>query len=600
MAPVQSLPVVREATSDAGQGLPAWFWPVLAVSGVAVTAGLVYWWTQPGQKPSPRRRPKTQGSSASASPLKSGAPPEEEEELPQEPFERAVSLKNKGNKYFKGGRYELAIKCYTEAIDVCPVQKEQDLSTFYQNRAAAYDQLENLDAVFNDCTRALELNKRYLKAMDRRAKVLRKQVQKLQSADVESVSKLKMALEDMTAVCILDGFQKQEYLMMVDTILKELGRVEAKIAIRNRQPALTSHHFIQQYFQSFAEDPISKLLAKHFESDSDDSPLNQDNATGGFMLALKDLKDETYEQVIDHCTEEIEQSGMHMNEAKLLRGTFYILSKQPNQAFQDFNQIIEDNEADVSLRVNALIKRASLYIQQCKDPMKDPDLSFADFKQGQELDENNADIYHHRGQVHLLIDQTPKALEDFNKAVELNPGFPIAYVQKLYTEYRIASTSGNNSEVPKLIKQFQEAMEKFPKCVETYALFAQVLSDQSQFDRAEDVYQQAQKVDPKNANILVHRGLIALQAKGDIEAGVSLIKKALEVDDKCEFGYETLGTIEVQRGKLKEAIELFDKAIPIANTELEMAHLFGLKHAATAQTTVSQRFGISLPTPMGM
>lgn len=58
------------------------------------------------------------------------------------------------------------------------------------------------------------------------------------------------------------------------------GRVEAKIAIRNRQPALTSHHFIQQYFQSFAEDPISKLLAKHFESDSDDSPLNQDNATG--------------------------------------------------------------------------------------------------------------------------------------------------------------------------------------------------------------------------------------------------------------------------------------------------------------------------------
>lgn len=202
--------------------------------------------------------------------------------------------------------------------------------------------------------------------------------------------------------------------------------------------------------------------------------------------------------------------------------------------------------------------------------------------------------------MHLLIDQTPKALEDFNKAVELNPGFPIAYVQKLYTEYRIASTSGNNSEVPKLIKQFQEAMEKFPKCVETYALFAQVLSDQSQFDRAEDVYQQAQKVDPKNANILVHRGLIALQAKGDIEAGVSLIKKALEVDDKCEFGYETLGTIEVQRGKLKEAIELFDKAIPIANTELEMAHLFGLKHAATAQTTVSQRFGISLPTPMGM
>ena len=58
-----------------------------------------------------------------------------------DPFERAVQLKNKGNKYFKGGRFELAIKCYSEAIEVCPEDKKTDLSTFYQNRAAANDQL---------------------------------------------------------------------------------------------------------------------------------------------------------------------------------------------------------------------------------------------------------------------------------------------------------------------------------------------------------------------------------------------------------------------------------------------------------------------------
>ena len=52
-----------------------------------------------------------------------------------------MSCKNKGNKYFRGGRYELAIKCYTEAIDLCPNSKKSDLSTFYQNRAAAYEQM---------------------------------------------------------------------------------------------------------------------------------------------------------------------------------------------------------------------------------------------------------------------------------------------------------------------------------------------------------------------------------------------------------------------------------------------------------------------------
>lgn len=80
---------------------------------------------------------------------------------------------------------------------------------------------------------------------------------------------------------------------------------------------------------------------------------------------------------------------------------------------------------------------------------------------------------------------------------------------------------------------------------------------------------------------------------------MDLIERSLKVDDKCEFAYETLGTIEVQRGNLKKAVELFDKAIPLANTELEMAHLFGLKDAAIAQETVSAKLGVTLP-PMGL
>ena len=58
----------------------------------------------------------------------------------QDPLEKALAAKNKGNKYFRGGRYELAIKCYSQAIECCPEGKKSDLSTFYQNRAAAYEQ----------------------------------------------------------------------------------------------------------------------------------------------------------------------------------------------------------------------------------------------------------------------------------------------------------------------------------------------------------------------------------------------------------------------------------------------------------------------------
>merc|ERR1712106_827139 len=185
--------------------------------------------------------------------------------------------------------------------------------------------------------------------------------------------------------------------------------------------------------------------------------------------------------------------GDRSSEARLLRATFYILTKQQDLAMADLTVLIENPEVGVKLRVNALIKRASLYIQQCKDPTKDPQLSFADFALAVELDPDNAD----------------------------------------------------------------------------------------------------------NANLLVHRGLVALQAKGDVARAVELIQSALELDEKCEFAYETLGTIEVQRGNLKRAIELFDKAIPLANTELEMGHLFGLRDAAMAQITVSAKLGITLPA-MGM
>ncbi len=71
-------------------------------------------------------------------------------------------------------------------------------------------------------------------------------------------------------------------------------------------------------------------------------------------------------------------------------------------------------------------------------------------------------------------------------------------------------------------------------------------NSQSRFDRAEELYVLAQTVDPRNANLHVHRALIALQSRGDVPRAVDLIREGLQVDDKCEFAYETLGTIEVQ------------------------------------------------------
>lgn len=73
-----------------------------------------------------------------------------------------------------------------------------------------------------------------------------------------------------------------------------------------------------------------------------------------------------------------------------------------------------------------------------------------------------------------------------------------------------------------------------------------VLCDQEKFEEADKQYAKAIEVDPDNPTNYVHRALLLLQWKGDLEASKKMIMKALELDDKCELAYENLATIEVQ------------------------------------------------------
>ena len=73
----------------------------------------------------------------------------------------------------------------------------------------------------------------------------------------------------------------------------------------------------------------------------------------------------------------------------------------------------------------------------------------------------------------MLLDQAVEAMKDFEKAVKCNSNFPIALVQKLYTDYRLAFTNRNASGIQKAMEEFEQAIRQFPKCPECYLLYAQ-------------------------------------------------------------------------------------------------------------------------------
>ena len=56
-----------------------------------------------------------------------------------------------------------------------------------------------------------------------------------------------------------------------------------------------------------------------------------------------------------------------------------------------------------------------------------------------------------------------------------------------------------------------------------------------------------------------------------------------------------LGSIQVQKGFLSDGITHFDKALELAQTELDCAHLFSLRDAAEAQEKATKLLGIELP-----
>ncbi|EFA02076.1 mitochondrial import receptor subunit TOM70 [Tribolium castaneum] len=535
-------------------------WQIALGIGAVSALGLSYWYLKTGRKPQLKDTSDTISIDESVK-----DPPKD-----PTPLEQAQQYKTSGNEMFKKGKFDEAIHLYNKAIEACPEEFKTELATYYQNRAAAYENLKKWSSVIADCTKAIELNSRYEKALMRRAKA------------EEIVKDWENCLDDVTCVCLLQQFQNQTALLMADRVLKELGKKHAQEAMLNRKPIIPSKTFIKTYFSSFSEDVVYQKLTEVGD------PLGQGELSG-FLKAKLAFATEKYEEIIPSCTEEINSSESESPfkiEALSLRASFYFLTGNLDKALEDLTTII-NTDCDVKIKVNSLIKRASIYMQNEKLTE-----CLEDFDKAAEVGPEISDVFHHRGQVKLLMEKTNEAILDFQKAVDLNPNFSVAFVQKCYSDYRHAMQVQDVQLLMQSLANFKKGIEKFPTCVETYVLYAQVLTEKQDYEEADKLYGKALEIDSENASIYVHRGLLMLQWKGEIEQAVELMKEGIKIDDKCEFAYETLGTVEVQRGNLVVAIDLFNKAIALARSEMELTHLFSLRDAATSQLKVTTRLGI--------
>ncbi|KAH9365953.1 hypothetical protein HPB48_000702 [Haemaphysalis longicornis] len=90
--------------------------------------------------------------------------------IPTSRNERALKLKEEGNVSFKRGQYADAVESYTQALKTCPLSSSAVRSILYLNRVVTWLKLgESKLAILKDCSKAIELNPSYLKAILTRA-----------------------------------------------------------------------------------------------------------------------------------------------------------------------------------------------------------------------------------------------------------------------------------------------------------------------------------------------------------------------------------------------------------------------------------------------
>lgn len=481
----------------------------------------------------------------------------------------AEQYKNEGNKQFKLGNFKEAIVQYEKAVEICSKNRIKDMAIFYQNKAAAYEQLKMYEAVREDCTKALELDPRYVKALLRRARAL------------EKLGEFEPALDDVSTACILEGFSNTTSLTLADRILEQLGKEHAEEDMKHRKFIMPSKHFIRSYIESFSKDPVFSRI-KH--TDAEDTPEF-------FKKPLQALRGEKYETISSICADIINSAEFpslppSRMEIVLLQATFEVFHGQHDNALKLFKSVLNSEDSSLDVKLNALIKRGTLQMQ-----LDDPIQAFIDFDEAIMVDKTSPDIYHHRGQLYLLANNLEKAKIDFDTAIACDPNFPSPVVKKYYTEYRLAIKENDVVQVTRILTDFQSCLEQFPNFAECDLLYAQIWRDIENYEKSEEYFTKALEKDPDNATIHVHKGLLQLQWNSGLDKTIEYIKKAINMDPKCELAYETLGSIEVQRGNLEEAIRLFDEALRLAHTFRQLTHLYSLKDAAKTQLVIKKRLG---------
>ncbi|OGI23253.1 MAG: hypothetical protein A2255_06245 [Candidatus Melainabacteria bacterium RIFOXYA2_FULL_32_9] len=228
-------------------------------------------------------------------------------------------------------------------------------------------------------------------------------------------------------------------------------------------------------------------------------------------------------------------------------GNIYFDINNNYEAIHSYEQVIKLNNNDIDVYFNLGL----LYWQ-----VREIEKARNSFENVIRINNNDAEAYNHLGSIYYNeFKDAQKAIECFNRVIEINPGYADGY-------FNLALAYNSINEKDNSIKSYQKAVEINPEHFQAYLNLGILLIEKDRIEESIVCFERVIQLKPDYPEAYYNLGN-SLQEKGEFEKAQFYYQKAAEVKPDFVEAYNGLGLALSQQGRLDEAIKSYKKAIEL-------------------------------------
>jgi tetratricopeptide (TPR) repeat protein len=235
----------------------------------------------------------------------------------------------------------------------------------------------------------------------------------------------------------------------------------------------------------------------------------------------------------------------------MVRGTRAASTGQLDEALEAFNSVAA--ALPQYARVHALIANVNVL-------KKDYARAIAEYNRAVELNPGAAGLYHDRGITFATRGEYDQALADLSRALEIDPLYKMAYF------YR-GNAYADTQRVDEAIADYRKVIEIDPQFINAYLNRGSLLfSEKEKPQEALADFSAVISIDSKNSDAFYNRGVV-YASLSDFEKAIGDFTIAYLLDPRNSDAYFAKARVFEQQGKVVQAAQLYKEFIQTAAPE---------------------------------